>query len=170
MRSRPSSTAIDDEAPGRSLVPRRPRRLRAAPEPLLHAGRRRADVCLVGNHDLGVLGRSSTSTILQPDAAASARWTARPRRRTHRVTSRRSSPSAQVAGLGLYHASPRDPVWEYVLSPDVRPASLEATEAPLVLVGHSHVPLAISLDGRPRGRAVSPRAGTEVDLANGAGC
>ena len=26
------------------------------------------------------------------------------------------SPSGEAEGIGLYHASPRDPIWEYVLS------------------------------------------------------
>jgi diadenosine tetraphosphatase ApaH/serine/threonine PP2A family protein phosphatase len=66
----------------------------------------------------------------------------------------------------LVHGSPRDPVWEYVLSNDVALAALAATEAPLVLVGHSHVALELCLaDGRLAG-GLAP-GGAEVDLAAG---
>ncbi len=40
----------------------------------------------------------------------------------------------------LFHGSARDPVWEYVLSHEAAAATLALTSAPLVLVGHSHVP------------------------------
>jgi len=53
-------------------------------------------------------------------------------------------PSAEAQGLELYHASPLDPVWEYVLTEEAARAALDATEAPAVLVGHSHVALALT--------------------------
>ena len=55
-------------------------------------------------------------------------------------------PAGARDGVELFHASPRDPVWEYVLSAEAAGAALELTETPLVLVGHSHVPLAIALE------------------------
>ena len=54
-------------------------------------------------------------------------------------------PAAERDGVELFHGSPRDPVWDYVLSDEAALASLEETSTPLVLVGHSHVALAISL-------------------------
>jgi diadenosine tetraphosphatase ApaH/serine/threonine PP2A family protein phosphatase len=45
------------------------------------------------------------------------------------------------AEIGLYHASPRDPVWEYVLSVEAAEAAVELAEERVILVGHSHVPL-----------------------------
>jgi len=72
-------------------------------------------------------------------------------------------PEARAQGAELYHASPRDPIWEYVISPDTALAALETTVAPVVLVGHSHVALSISLvDGSLEG-SVAPD-GTEADL------
>jgi len=100
----------------------------------------RADVCLIGNHDLGVLGRIGLEAF-SPDAAASARWTSEvledePRRYLDSL-----SPQATQEPAELFHASPRDPVWEYVLAPEVAFSALELTEKPLVVVGHSHVAL-----------------------------
>ena len=65
--------------------------------------------------------------------------------------------------MELYHASPRDPVWEYVLSAETAYLSLLAATAPLVLVGHSHVALAIGLDGDDLHGGLAPD-GTEVEL------
>jgi len=100
----------------------------------------RADVCLIGNHDLGVLGRIDLDDF-SPDAAAAARWTADVLEDEPRRYLESQSPSAVLDHAELYHASPRDPVWEYVLAPEVAFLSLEATEKPLVLVGHSHIAL-----------------------------
>jgi predicted phosphodiesterase len=106
---------------------------------------RRADICLAGNHDLGVLGAIDLGEF-SPDAAASARWTQGVLDDSARRYLTALEPTGRVEGAELYHASPRDPVWDYVLSAEAAVASLELTEAPVVLVGHSHVPLAIALD------------------------
>src|ERR671939_550108 len=45
--------------------------------------------------------------------------------------------------LDLFHGSPRDAAWDYVLSFDVAVESFELTTAPLIMVGHSHVAMAI---------------------------
>src|SRR6185436_20982632 len=72
------------------------------------------------------------------------------------------SPSAVLDRAELYHASPRDPVWEYVLAPEVAFLSLEATERPLVLVGHSHIALRF---GAEQLTLALGEEGTQVDLA-----
>ena len=104
----------------------------------------RADVCLIGNHDLAVLGRLDVD-VFSPEAAESARWTAEVLEPAARAYLEKLGPQGEREGVGLYHASPRDPVWEYVLSPDVARASLEAASQELVVVGHSHVALRYAL-------------------------
>ncbi|HET6656312.1 MAG TPA: metallophosphoesterase family protein [Gaiellaceae bacterium] len=121
----------------------------------------RADVCLIGNHDLGVLGRIDLEDF-SPDAAASARWTAEVLKDEPRRYLESLSSSAVLDRAELYHASPRDPVWEYVLAPEVAFLSLEATEKPLVLVGHSHVALRF---GSENLTLALGEDGNEVDLA-----
>jgi predicted phosphodiesterase len=123
--------------------------------------RERADVCLIGNHDLGVLGRIDLD-VFSPDAAVSARWTDGVLEREARAYLELLSPSGAREGIGLYHASPRDPVWEYVLSPAVALAALAGTEEDVVLVGHSHVALTFGWESRMLGLAPE---GTDVDLA-----
>src|SRR5205823_14696463 len=75
-------------------------------------------------------------------------------------------PEGERAGIPLYHGSARDPVWEYVLSDEAAAATLELAGAPLVLVGHSHVALQVSLrDGGLTG-GLAP-AGSDVELEEG---
>jgi predicted phosphodiesterase len=128
----------------------------------------RADRCLAGNHDLGVLGDLSLEEF-SPDAAESARWTrevlepqAREFLNGNDPAERSDEPRAE-----LFHASPRDPVWEYVLTGEAAVAALELTSAPLVLIGHTHIPLAILLGDSGRLEGGLAPAGTEVDLPAG---
>ena len=104
----------------------------------------RIDLCLAGNHDLGVLGRLDLEDFA-PEAACSARWTRSVLEPQARAYLESLAPSAAREDVELFHGSPGDPVWEYVLSGEAALDALQATSAPLVLVGHSHVPLAIAL-------------------------
>ncbi len=124
-------------------------------------------VALCGNHDLGVLGEISLDDF-SGEAATSAHWTRGVLDGDARRYLSGLKPSAHLADAGaeLFHASPRDPVWEYVLSREAALAALEQTAAPLVLVGHSHLALAVSLiDGRLQG-GLAP-AGTRLELGGG---
>ncbi|MDQ3891003.1 MAG: metallophosphatase family protein [Actinomycetota bacterium] len=102
-----------------------------------------AEICLVGNHDLAVLGHLDLAEFSH-DAATSARWTQGVLSDAARGYLDSLEPAGEREGTALYHASPRDPVWEYVLSADVAAASLAAAPHPIVLVGHSHIALALA--------------------------
>ncbi len=125
--------------------------------------REHAAVALCGNHDLAALGALDVAEFTG-DAAAAARWTGATLAPDAREWLSRLAPAARREGVELYHGSPRDPVWEYVLSEPVALASLLETTAQLVLVGHSHVALAISFDGESLAGGVAP-AGTETAFA-----
>jgi diadenosine tetraphosphatase ApaH/serine/threonine PP2A family protein phosphatase len=125
--------------------------------------RERAGLCLCGNHDLAVVGGLDVSDF-SGDAAVAARWTQGVLEPAHAEWLRSLSPKATRAGTELYHGSPRDPIWDYVLSDEIAVASLRATEAPVVLVGHSHVALALWLAGDELEGGQAP-GGTELPLA-----
>jgi predicted phosphodiesterase len=122
----------------------------------------RADVCLVGNHDLVVLGELSV-TDFNDEAAAAAEWTSEVLTPASRTFLESLKPVGAAGGVDLYHASARDPVWEYVLTEESARATLELSEAPVVLVGHSHVALAVTLKGREVLGGLAP-AGTSIEL------
>jgi predicted phosphodiesterase len=125
----------------------------------------RATICLAGNHDLAVLGTLSIETFT-PDAAEAARWSAAQLGDDARSYLAGLLPSLRRNDAELYHASPRDPVWDYVLTEEAVYDSLALTTAPLVLVGHTHLPLALTLNGNSITGGLAP-GGTEVELGDG---
>ncbi len=136
------------------------------PNEVVDVIRERAGLCLVGNHDLGVLGRLDLEEF-SPDAAAVVRWTQTVLLDENRAFLESLEPQAKVDRAELFHASPRDPVWEYVLTLEAVEAAFELTTEPLVLVGHSHVPVALALAALTLGGGLAPDA-TEVELGTGA--
>jgi predicted phosphodiesterase len=125
----------------------------------------RANLSLIGNHDLVVLGRIDLDAFA-PEAAESARWTASVLEEASRAYLESLEPQAREPGVALYHGSPRDPVWEYVLSSGVAAAALLGADEPIVLVGHSHVALVFALKDNLLEGALAP-AGTQVELSEG---
>src|SRR6202008_2124441 len=73
------------------------------------------------------------------------------------------SPSLVQDKVGMYHGSPRDPVWEYVLDATTPEAGIRAADRPLVLCGHTHGAIAALLDG-PRLSGGRATHGREVTL------
>lgn len=133
----------------------------AAPNECCARIRERADVMLCGNHDLAVIGSLDLAEF-SGEAAVAARWTQTVLDDEHRRWLASLKPTLALPSAELFHASPRDPVWDYVLSEQVGRESLELTSAPLVLVGHSHVALALTKDEG----GLAPE-GAELDLAAG---
>jgi diadenosine tetraphosphatase ApaH/serine/threonine PP2A family protein phosphatase len=123
-------------------------------------------ISLAGNHDLGVTG-----ALPLEDFSAGARLAAEWTRETIGSATldylRSLVPLNEDEEVGLYHASPRDPVWEYVLSPLQAELCLDAQARRVCLVGHSHVALSF---WRPEGGSATGqtrRAGDELDLSHG---
>jgi diadenosine tetraphosphatase ApaH/serine/threonine PP2A family protein phosphatase len=135
------------------------------PNPCCAAVERHAALCLAGNHDLGVLGTIDLDEFAG-DAAVAARWTRGVLADGSRSFLQSLGPSSKREGVELFHASPRDPVWEYVLSAEAARSALDLTQTPLVLVGHSHVPLAIALEAEVLDGGLAP-GGTESQLGPG---
>jgi diadenosine tetraphosphatase ApaH/serine/threonine PP2A family protein phosphatase len=129
--------------------------------------RGRCSICLAGNHDLAVLGALDIATFSE-GAAAAVEWT---RENVNQETLdflASLDPAASREGVGLFHASPRDPIWEYVLSTDQAEAGFEAMEERIGLIGHSHIALFFvhppSADlGYAQGAQTTDGAETELD-------
>jgi diadenosine tetraphosphatase ApaH/serine/threonine PP2A family protein phosphatase len=134
------------------------------PNPCCAAVERRASICLAGNHDLGVLGTIDLAEFTG-DAVEAARWTRGVLAEGSRRFLESLAPQGGREGAELFHASPRDPVWEYVLSGEAAAAAFELTQSQVVLVGHSHVPLAISLTDGVLDGGLSP-GGSETTLGS----
>lgn len=97
--------------------------------------------CIAGNHDLGVTGVVSLDVFadLARDAVV---WTRTALGPAGRASLQRLVPSDPDHAVPMFHASPRDPVWEYVLSVEQARDALEERRVALTLVGHTHIPSA----------------------------
>ena len=122
----------------------------ADPDACVALATSRCAVCLAGNHDLAVTGALSLDEF-SSGAATAARWTRETISQGARNWLAGLAPAGQVGDVSLYHGSPRDPVWEYVLSLDAADAGLDAAGSRIALIGHSHMALAFH---RPAGGPV----------------
>src|SRR5262245_50866782 len=77
----------------------------------------RAEVCLAGNHDLAIRGTIDLDEF-HGDAALAARLNRDALTPASHAFLDRLEPQGHAHGVALYHASARDPIWEYVLSED----------------------------------------------------
>lgn len=124
---------------------------------------RESVLSLAGNHDLAAIGSVPTDTFSR-GAELAAVWTGEVLEEPRAAWLRTLSPTARVQGLALDHASPRDPVWEYVLDPLMAELCFQGMDERIGLIGHSHI--ALSFVGRD-GQAATGQArrpGESVDL------
>ena len=141
----------------------------AEPDLCTEIVRERCDFSLSGNHDLAVLGEIDVSTFSET-AAAAVEWTQGVATEETLAYLRGLSPQGRRADLGLFHASPRDPVWEYVLSLDQAEAGLDEMEERVGLIGHSHVALFFTrpVAKRPTyAHGAQAGDGAEVEIGSG---
>ena len=116
----------------------------ARPNECIDLVRERAAICLVGNHDLVVRGDLSAEEF-SSDAGVAATWSRAVLGEEELAYLRTLAPLGDRAGVSLFHASIRDPIWEYVITPEIALACLIKQRTDLALIGHSHVPLALHL-------------------------
>lgn len=123
-------------------------------------------VMLAGNHDLAAVGAVDIG-MFNDTARTALEWT-------------RGMLSADVARLlqslqprldqpdfALAHASPRNPVWEYMLERYQASPNYQAFTQPLCLIGHTHVPTEFAQTTAPQGEVNLriPRGGDSTGLA-----
>ena len=102
--------------------------------------RQRNHIAVAGNHDLAAIGKIDI-TEFYPDAAAANRWTSRQLQPADIEYLRNLPPVIEEDNFTLAHGSPRDPAWEYVISPDIAGENLPYFKSPFCLVGHTHKPV-----------------------------
>ncbi len=112
----------------------------AEPDACVALASEHAAVCLAGNHDLAVTGEISFEEFSR-GASLAAQWTREVIASEHLDFLAGLRPQGQEGPIGLYHASPRDPVWEYVLSALLAELCLDRQPSRVCLIGHSHVAL-----------------------------
>jgi predicted phosphodiesterase len=138
----------------------------ADPDACVALAREHAELCLAGNHDLAVTGALPLEEFSR-GAELAARWTRDVISPDALDWLAELEPVDLEHEVGLYHASPRDPVWEYVLSTLQAELCLDAQRHRVALIGHSHVALSFH---RPEGRPATGETrsdGSAVDLSTG---
>jgi diadenosine tetraphosphatase ApaH/serine/threonine PP2A family protein phosphatase len=143
----------------------------AQPDACADLVRERCSVCLVGNHDLAALDELDISTF-SPAAAAAVRWTRERMSSATRDYLAGLEPADESRVVGLYHASPRDPIWEYVLWPDQAAECIRVQARRVSFIGHSHVALFFALPDAGAKDAADARgaqagAGTSLEVRRG---
>jgi len=93
-----------------------------------------------GNHDAAAAGGDEIDWF-NPDARAAMEWT-----RTRIGDATRDWLAAlperhAEATFGMVHGSPREPLWEYIVSVPVARANLPLLTTPIGLFGHTHLPM-----------------------------
>jgi len=98
-------------------------------------------ICLAGNHDLGVAGKTHLWDFSEA-AKEAIFWT------RHWLSSANlewlntlsETPIVTKHDMTLVHASLRDPVWEYITERHIAKGNLELLKTPFCLNGHTHLP------------------------------
>jgi predicted phosphodiesterase len=125
----------------------------------------RAAVMIAGNHDLACLGKIDLSDF-NPEARTANLWNGEQLTPEHFQALVQLEPTAHIDDrVLLAHGSPREPVWEYLLTRAQAIDNFRRFEQQVCFIGHSHVPLVFRL--RPNGACdgpSSPDSGMALEL------
>jgi predicted phosphodiesterase len=138
----------------------------AEPDACVELAREHAAVCLAGNHDMAVTGELSLEEFSR-GASVAAEWTREVITPENLAFLRELTPQGEEGPVGLYHASPRDPVWEYVLSALLAELCLNEQSKRICLIGHSHVALSFERRDGELATGEPRRAGTSLNVTEG---
>ncbi len=109
--------------------------LRKLPNPIL----------VKGNHEAAALADISIGNF-NPAAGIAASWTAQALDETTREFLHKIPDVTVCSSVTLCHGTPRDPIWEYLLSPSIAEANLKYFSTPGCVHGHTHVPTIFGRD------------------------
>jgi diadenosine tetraphosphatase ApaH/serine/threonine PP2A family protein phosphatase len=138
----------------------------AQPNQCVALAKETCDLSLIGNHDLVVVDKLDISDFSM-NAAIAATWTKENIDAASVDFLNTLETHDESKPVGLYHASPRDPVWEYVLSTSAANACMDEMGPRVGAVGHSHVALWFHRQGPGDVSGEQAAGGTELDLSDG---
>lgn len=115
------------------------------PNECIEIVRETATCSVMGNHDWATLGRPGINVDdFNPQARRAVLWTREELRAENRTYLdqlhdhlKHPLDSQEIV---ITHASPREPVWEYVLTPSIAMENFAVFNEPICLVGHTHRP------------------------------
>jgi predicted phosphodiesterase len=127
-----------------------------------------ASVLIAGNHDLASLGKINLADF-NPDARTANIWNGEQLDAENRALLEGLPPNCPIdSRFQAVHASPREPIWEYLLTIDQARDNFLMFDTQVCLIGHSHVPLVFRrhADGHCDGPLL-PDAGETLVLRDG---
>lgn len=111
------------------------------PNQCMAAMQSHATMMIAGNHDLACIDRVDLSDF-NADARLANLWNGQQLEADHRATLASLPPITAVDQRFLVvHGSPREPVWEYLLTREQARENFELFEQQVCFMGHSHIPL-----------------------------
>jgi predicted phosphodiesterase len=121
-------------------------------------------VCLLGNHDAAAIDKIDVSTF-NKEARISISWMKR-RMTKENLAVLQSLPSRlQIGDVTLAHASPRQPIVEYILDSYTATENFQAFDTPYCFVGHTHLPVHYVIRHASRfARPIVPEPNTAKEL------
>lgn len=124
-------------------------------------------IALSGNHDWAVLGKLDTEEF-NDDARWAVNWTRKTLTTENRAYLDGLPPLSVAPPFTLAHASPRHPVWEYILDLQTALENFAYFDTPACLVGHSHIPAIFLLDEESATLELNlPADGDIIDMTPG---
>jgi len=114
--------------------------------------------CLLGNHDAAVMGFIDLWAF-NDEARRALEVQMRLLSEESRQFLELLKPKDVQDGVTLAHGSPRDPIWEYVMSAKVAERNFFAFETQVCLIGHSHIPVIFVENGRKSPTILMPSSG-----------
>ncbi len=121
---------------------------------------------VLGNHDGAAIG-TVDPVDFNPDAHAAIVWTGEMLDANARAYLAALPEVRRDGDLTAVHGSPRDPIWEYIVSAQVAAANLDAFDTRLCLFGHTHMPVVFAATDEGAIRAVPGLPGETMRLDGG---
>ncbi len=102
-------------------------------------------ICVAGNHDWAALGKLDLNQF-NHDARIANAWTRERLTPVARAYLAARPTRIEQEGFLLVHGSPREPIWEYILDLEQAAVNFDHFDAPVCLVGHTHIPIGFVFD------------------------
>lgn len=133
------------------------------PSAVIDLLRQREHKAVIGNHDLASIGKLSLEAF-NPHAKEANLWTGRQLTPDERAFLDEQPQIIEEGEFLMCHGSPRDPVWEYVVSVNAAVASFNHFDTDRCLLGHSHIPFICRPIGETGAEFQTPKLGVPLSL------
>lgn len=121
-------------------------------------------ICLQGNHDAAATGDLSLDSF-NPEARKSLEWQGQALTEEARDFLMDRPRNEELGGFTLVHASPRQPILEYLLDSYSAFENFDFFESDYCLVGHTHIPVLFSMaNGTNTVSQFIPKPGSTIQL------